>query len=264
MESIGQVLKSERERRGLSLEQVHESTRITTQNLSALEQDRFDHFPNRVYARAFLRDYANFLGLDSAMLLTRYEEEWGAPQEHPAARPAGRSIRRTLGYTFLALVVMGVLGAAGYFGWIAYEKRSGLRIASERRPAQREEVATLPKVEPVPPPPPRPEPKPEPEQPAPPEKLVLEVKAVRNVWVRVKTDGAVVFDGYLQPQAVRTFEAREFINIRTGMADAVQLKLNGEPQPPLGTVREIGERTFRRQQPNPAAESQPTGNPQAG
>ena len=66
MESIGQVLRAERDKRGLSLSEVYDDTKITIQNLEALEQDRFDYFPNRVYARAFLRDYANFLGLDSA------------------------------------------------------------------------------------------------------------------------------------------------------------------------------------------------------
>lgn len=278
MESIGQVLKTERERRGLSLDQVHDSTRITIQNLGALEQDRFDQFPNRVYARAFLRDYANFLGLDSAELLARYEEEWGASRETQPQPRTALSVWRAIGYALLTIVVIGVLGAAGYFGWMAYEKRSGPRIGSQSPAAEREEVATLPRVESVPPPPPQPEverepeparapeaePEAEPERPAEPEKLVLEVTAVRNVWVRVKTDGKIAFDGYLPPQAVKTFEAGESLNIRTGMADAVRLKLNGEPQPPLGTVRQIGERTFTRQRQQAGAKpagSQPAHSP---
>ena len=88
MDSIGQILRAGRETRGLSLDEVHEATNITVQNLSALEDDRFDHFPNRVYARAFLRDYSNFLGMDSPSLLTHYEEEWNPrPEEVAVSKP---------------------------------------------------------------------------------------------------------------------------------------------------------------------------------
>jgi len=260
MESIGDIIKQEREKRGLSVREVHEATKITPQNISALEEDRFDYFPNKVYARAFLRDYANFLGLDSAALLTRYESEWNVTRE-PDVAPvvSGPSAWRTVGYVFLSLIVLGVLAVTGYFGWTAYEKKGitpTVPVASSK--PHKEEVATLPK--PVAPAKPEATPKPavpEPEvKPAPvSDKLTLQVALLAPVWVRVRVDGQKAFEGVLAKGDVKTFEAKKNINIRAGMAGAVQLKLNGQLQPPLGTMKSPGEKTFTM--PEPAATPAP-------
>lgn len=264
MESIGQILKAEREKRGLSLEEVHESTKITVQNVEALEHDRFDHFPNRVYARAFLRDYSNFLGLDSAELLTRYEDEWIPAVETAMPAPARRPAWRTIVVPLIGLLVIGALLAAGYVGWGAYERgKAAPKVPVAAHADDEQGGATLPNVEPVPPPKPKPEtppaPKPEPAKPVVPEKLVLDVTATRDVWTNVKADGKTAFEGTLAQGQTKTFEARSEITIRTGMAGAVQLKLNGQPQPPLGSLQEIGQKTYKLPQQPPAQDGAASG-----
>jgi hypothetical protein len=250
--SIGEELRSKRESRSLGLQEVHDATKITPQNLEALEQNRFDAFPNKVYARAFLRDYANFLDLDSAALLARYEEEWGATREVAPTRPPVRSPWRVFGYAVIVVVVLAGAGTGAYLWWIGCEPPSRVpRIARGREAPRACEEAVLP---PQPKPAWTPEPKPTPKKPEPvpapppaaPEKITLDVTALRNVWVRVKCDGKKTYEQIMPKGASQQFEAKEAINIRAGMAGAVQLKLNGVPQQPLGTLRAPGEKTFRR------------------
>ena len=243
IESIGQTLKQAREARGLSLAEVHEASKITPQNLGAIEEDRFDSFPNRVYARAFLRDYANYLGLDSSALLTKYEEAWCVPEPiEPIPAPRRKSFGKKLAYSFITLIVLAGIAVGGYYAWDMYGdeilimRNRAFSTASHKE----SDVAELPQAPVV-------APKPETEKPTlaakpsystipppPPDKLTLEVTVLSPVWADIKTDGNKAVYGTL-PVGKKTFEAAKKIHIRVGRANAVQLILNGEPLPPLGT-----------------------------
>jgi cytoskeleton protein RodZ len=72
--TIGQRLKAAREEQRLTLEKVFESTRIRVQYLKALEEDDLSVMPSPVQARGYLRNYAEFLGLDVARLLEELRE----------------------------------------------------------------------------------------------------------------------------------------------------------------------------------------------
>jgi len=249
MDSIGAILRQERENRGLSLPEAHDATKITVQNLAALEEDRFDNFPNRVYARAFLRDYANYLGLDSAALLEQYEHAWNPRTESdPAPAPRGGSIWRPIAYIFLILIIAGGVAAGGYFGWratshIRHHRAHRVTSASVKSDS---DVATIPKAPPVAPPKPEADnasatnPQPQPA----PQKLTLDVGAVGTVWVRVICDGGKATDITMTNGMVKSFEANKSIYIRAGKAGAVQLRLNGQSQPSLGPLGQPGEKTF--------------------
>lgn len=257
MDSIGEVLRQERERRGLSLPEAHEATKITIQSLTALEGDRFESFPNKVYARAFLRDYANFLNLDSAQLLTSYEEKWSPTVEpEPVVVKKSGSGWRGVAYTLLVILVIGGLGVGGYYGWPVIKRQMNSRRASSH--VREHGTAVLPKAPRVAPPKPEAAPKPEatkPEPPKPvvPEKAVLEVTALRDVWIGVKVDDKGLPGVILAKGEVKTYEGKKSVFIRAGMAGAVQLKFNGQPQPPLGTLKSPGEKSFTLPPATPAA-----------
>lgn len=69
MAGIGETLRSTRERRGISVEQVARDTRISLRFIEALEEEQFDELPAPVYVRGFLRSYANYLKVDPQPLL---------------------------------------------------------------------------------------------------------------------------------------------------------------------------------------------------
>ena len=68
MTDIGSQLRSAREAKGLTLEQVFKATRIKITYLDAIEANQLEALPGPVQARGFVRSYANYLGLDGEHL----------------------------------------------------------------------------------------------------------------------------------------------------------------------------------------------------
>ena len=262
-ETIGAILINERQKRGLSLDEVHEATKITVHNISALEEDRFDHFPNRVYARAFLRDYANFLGLDSGELLDKYETDWqGVSREITQPSTAKRRSAWKPVLVTLTIIMLGCVVAAGYF------YKGNLKVSSVvRRNIEKTDMAQLPKPDPIAPVKPeatKPKKEParleaeKPAQPAQPQGLTLQVTAIRPVWADIKADGEKVIYGTL-PAGIKTVTAKKVIFIKVGQASAVSLKLNGKQQPAMGTTANMAKTEFRL--PEQPAEAEPVSAP---
>jgi cytoskeleton protein RodZ len=74
MGSFGENLRREREMRGVTLEEIAESTKISTRLLRALEHEQFAELPGGVFTRSFIRAYAGYLGLDAEHVLAEYRQ----------------------------------------------------------------------------------------------------------------------------------------------------------------------------------------------
>jgi cytoskeleton protein RodZ len=79
---IGSVLKETRKRLGMDIRTAETRTKIRTKYLRALENEEWDVLPGPAYARAFLRTYAELLGLDGEALV----DEYRARVEEPDGR----------------------------------------------------------------------------------------------------------------------------------------------------------------------------------
>lgn len=75
MQSIGEQLEEARKRRGISLREASEATKIRSDFLSNFEQNKFDFDLPDVYKRGFIKNYANYLKLDYQKLLTGYNAQ---------------------------------------------------------------------------------------------------------------------------------------------------------------------------------------------
>ena len=64
MGTFGQALRDAREDLGVSLAEAERETRINRRYLDALEKEDASAMPAAVYARGFIRTYAQYLGLD--------------------------------------------------------------------------------------------------------------------------------------------------------------------------------------------------------
>ena len=64
-DTFGPRLRSERERRGISLETIASVTNVGVELWQGLERNDFSRWPTGIFARAFVRDYARAVGLDS-------------------------------------------------------------------------------------------------------------------------------------------------------------------------------------------------------
>src|SRR5258708_17179959 len=72
MASFGENLRRERELRGIDLREMADATKISIRFLQALEQDRVDILPGGIFPRAFVRQYAKYLGLDPERLVAGF------------------------------------------------------------------------------------------------------------------------------------------------------------------------------------------------
>ncbi|MEJ9114060.1 DUF4115 domain-containing protein [Bacillus paramobilis] len=73
MTELGQKLKDARGTKGLSIDQLHEITKIQKRHLVAIEEGNYDVLPGAFYARAFIKQYADAVGLNGEELLVEYQ-----------------------------------------------------------------------------------------------------------------------------------------------------------------------------------------------
>lgn len=81
MADIGDKLRSARKAKGMSIEDVEKITKIQRRYLTAIENDDFDQLPGDFYVRAFIRQFADVVGLNGKDLLADYKSE--VPEAKP-------------------------------------------------------------------------------------------------------------------------------------------------------------------------------------
>ena len=86
MTDIGATLRQARMRASLEIADFEARTRIRAKYLRALEDEEWDLLPGYAYAKAFLRTYADMLGLDGQMLLDEFKRQYPDPAELDLAR----------------------------------------------------------------------------------------------------------------------------------------------------------------------------------
>lgn len=137
--TLGQVLQQARLRKNVTASQAAAATRMKVQHVEALERDDFRSIAAPMYAKGFIRLYAEYLGLDPAPLIREYMERHAATppplttrkvlhekppvvdatdQADPAAQPADepppgrlpvvRALRLGAGVAVLVLLLLGL------------------------------------------------------------------------------------------------------------------------------------------------------------
>lgn len=98
LSELGIRLKSAREEKGYTLEEMQRVTKIQKRYLIAMEEGDFSKMPGEFYARAFVKSYSEAVGLDSEMLFDEHSEELPQSKREPADIPprVNRSKPRTV------------------------------------------------------------------------------------------------------------------------------------------------------------------------
>jgi cytoskeletal protein RodZ len=116
VESLGNKLRAARESKGYSYDQVSRETNIAGRYIQALEEETFDIFPGEAYLLGFLRNYGEYLGLNSQELQAGYRalkiQEQPVPVEQLLRSPshAPKIIRNVV-------IVVLILAAGGFGAW---------------------------------------------------------------------------------------------------------------------------------------------------
>ncbi len=110
--AIGEQLRTAREARGLTIDYVADETNIAKRYIAAMEDEDFSVFPGEPYIIGFLRNYAEYLGLESASIVQAFRgiriQEQPVPIQE-LLRPKRRPI-----WPFVAVGALAALGVAGF------------------------------------------------------------------------------------------------------------------------------------------------------
>src|SRR5436309_2404225 len=92
LSGLGDMLRDAREARGISLAEAKRETKIRAKYITALEDDKLAALPGPVYARGFLRNYAQYLGLDPQQAVELFDEQSQPTRNKIKARRGERTV----------------------------------------------------------------------------------------------------------------------------------------------------------------------------
>ena len=243
---FGGMLRTARERQGLTIKQLAETTKISQSVLTALETNEVNQVPGGLFIRAFVRSYAAEVGLDPehivAVLLEahpdqgydafigRREESVGAFRILKELSPAGTAI----GLLIISAIVVGLLlffglkdsidenpddDAVTVDDVVTETMSPPAEIRTPRRPVDRELVtATSSPISDV----------------AAEEPLTVAVYPTAPCWVLLRIDGERVFAGVMGAGERQVYEADSQIVLNVGDAGAFSFSINEQPGRILG------------------------------
>lgn len=264
---IGETLRKERERQRLTVQDIEDGTSIRAAYIEAIESGDYDKMPGRVYAKGFIKNYANFLKLNGDEYVKKFVEEVSPAVEvvaqaqaqtdnvetkgkstyslngtRIAANEEGFSIANFLSGNNLVAAIVAVAVLIG--GIFYYMKDSGGEVAKvETKPVAPVQVE-------------QPAPQPQTEQPlgsqasaaVPPQVDGVNVKATftGDCWILVTADGAEIYEGVIGAGQVMDWKGNESVNVRLGNAGAVEFTMNGQNFGKLGGEGDVVDKTFTK------------------
>ncbi len=130
MSELGTRLKEARTAKGYSLEDLQEMTKIQKRYLAGIEEGNYSMMPGPFYVRAFIKQYADAVGLNSDELLESYKQEVPTSSKEEVyqtmntapsrRRPISRSSSRISEVFPMILVALFIIGALVIF-WFLYQ-----------------------------------------------------------------------------------------------------------------------------------------------
>lgn len=148
-------LRSAREARGLSVQEVSAHLKLAPRQIDAIERGDLSALPGAAFARGFVRNYARFLGVDAAPMLAQMESPAALPPAEIASRMTTPSLGRmpspgdgrysSLPAALVVLLIVMVLGAGWYFRWFE-GRQDALLFSAESSAMVVEEAPLLPEA----------------------------------------------------------------------------------------------------------------------
>jgi cytoskeletal protein RodZ len=239
--TVGARLREAREKRGVSLQQIAVRTRISVMSLEALERSDLSRLPGGIFTRAFIRAYAQEVGLDPDRTIQDFIAE--LPPEAATATAHSTSVedgeklesdRKAVATALrLVLISLPIIGLVIYYG--SHRAPLSAPPSSETVPgSQSEESQPVSSAEPVPA-------AVEPAAARPPvipqtSGISMELAPTGACWISVIADGRQVFSALMSPGDKQLVTAEKQIELSVGDAGAFAYTLNGRTGKSLGAA----------------------------
>jgi cytoskeletal protein RodZ len=234
--SFGLYLQTARIDKKLSIEALSAEIRIRTEVLKQLEAEEYEHLPNVVFVKGFIRSYAQAVGADVEEALKRYDAH-RALRAGPPDRKASRATLPDRFWLRLVAAVGAVLLMAGMTLYL-YTRLTAPPALPEKRPALPVEEKATSQNKPLAAQataPSTPVNRDQETMNAPKEataadaQYTLDIKAVEETWLKIIVDDQNAQELTLKTGETAQVKATALFNLLIGNAGGVELKLNGAP-----------------------------------
>lgn len=212
---FGSKLREARERKGVSLRDIANATKISIRALEALERNDISHLPGGIFSRSFVRAYAVQAGLNPDETVDDFVRQFPHDTVIAGHAPSVRiddsddeSDRRTA-RVVVRLIVLSVPVAA----IILY-----FSVANHRAPSVEAEpiAATAARAD------------------APVAHVAVEITAVRACLLTAGVDGQPLVDTRLEAGGRQSFDARTELTLTVSDPSAIEFTINGQRGRALG------------------------------
>ena len=255
---IGDLLRRERERQNLSIKDIEKATSIRALYIDAIEKGEYKTLPGEVYAKGFVRNYANYLKLNANEIVNAFNEEMHPQEEMQAAGSSsaeearqeqsaernreeyrGPKITSLESYPMEkkshgvrnALMVAAAVFVVAFAALIAFggdEEPSAPapRAKTQTQQGQKQtEAAPKPAADGV----------------------EMKLSFTDRCWTEVVVDGKTEFEGTAEKGKVLTLKGKDKVHITAGNAGALNYSLNGKDMGAIGQKGEVVEKTFTKE-----------------
>lgn len=264
MGQIGEILKTARLNKGITIKEAEEETKIRVKYLEALESESFHEIPGMVYVKGFLNNYATFLGLDAQEMVQLFKLSVPQTQEDDIIMEPPKPILEPKKYKkryrfkpkyfryllgFVAILILLLFNSFWHSNNTTVNKNQknspkveeNKDVTTNSQDANKNATdANKQKVEPK---------QNNTQQPAATQQQITGVHLILNAdkgtsWIRVNVDGALAFEGNINQGETKNFDGKDKITIRLGNAGAVNINYNGKSIGYLGEIGKVVDKDF--------------------
>lgn len=145
MRTVGQILKEEREAKFYTLDEIEKATKIRKELLKALEEDNYEKLPPPTFVQGFIKNYGQFLKLDTEKLLAIFRREFSDRKNPPKIMEAWRSPLeekkfRLTPTKFISAIVIVLIVSFFIYLWFEYRFLVGAPFLEVTQPTDQTSV----------------------------------------------------------------------------------------------------------------------------
>ncbi len=197
---------------GLEIEDVYLKIKISPNILIALEHDKADTLLDQLYVRKFLKQYAEFLGLDGMAIEKEYTQEnnllkTSEPEPLKVILPKTKKrlfkipvnlIKKAAIFIFIIVVIFALITLIKNI-----KPKKGAVILETK---EQKTVSVIPADN----------------------ELTLMISTREKVWIELKSDGEIVMKNFLAADSKENWKAKEYFELSVGKPEAISAWLNGQ------------------------------------
>lgn len=227
METLGELLRKERESQNKDLKKIAKELKISFRYLEALEADKFDEVDLAdIYKKGILKNYARYLKIDEKLVLDLYNQQY----EKPVQEEIKREEKKERSFVFVIYIIVGIIILSSFY--IAYKTTSKPTFIPQPLPTYTESAKeTYTPIIPT----------------IPSQKEVLltptiKIVAFERTWIRAIYENKIIFEGILKEGDIKTW-TYPYLNLHIGNAGGIEIFYNERS---LGIPGKRGEVIIKR------------------